>query len=125
VTELLLKDEAYAIMGACFEVYREHGCGFLESVYQESLALELEMRGIPFVAQQPCTIQYKGHTLRPVYIPDFCCYGSILVEIKALSQLAGEHHAQVINYLKATRMRLALLVNFGHHPQLEWHRIIL
>jgi GxxExxY protein len=122
---ILYREESYKIMGACFEVYKEMGSGFLEAVYQECLEIELIERGIPFLAQRELLIHYKGRPLKQTYKPDFVCYGKIVVELKALSNLTGEHDAQVWNYLKATGLRLGLLVNFGHHPLLEHNRIII
>ena len=121
---LLHKEECYKIMGACFEVYKEKGCGFVEPVYQECLSLEFALQGIPFKAQVDLSIEYKGWPLHQSYRPDFICFGKIIVEIKAVSQLANEHRAQMHNYLKATGLKLGLLVNFGHYPQVEWERII-
>lgn len=121
---ILFKEESFKIMGACFEVYTEKGCGFLEAVYQECLALELKAQGIPFVEQPGLHLDYKGQLLKQSYQPDFLCFGEIFVEIKAVKQLADEHRAQAINYLKATGKRLALLVNFGHYPQLEYERLL-
>jgi GxxExxY protein len=123
--ELVFKEECYAIVGACFEVYKDKGCGFLEAVYQECLELELGFRGIPFIPQAELQLSYKGHVLKQTYNPDFICYDKIIVELKALSALSGEHRSQVLNYLKATGFRLGLLVNFGHFPKLEYERIIL
>jgi GxxExxY protein len=122
--EIVYKDESYRIMGACFEVYNEKGSGFLEPVYQESLEIEFEMQSIPFIAQQDLALDYKGRPLRQRYTPDFICYDKIIVELKAVSELKDEHRAQVHNYLKATGMKLGLLVNFGHHPKLEYERIV-
>ena len=122
--EIVFKDESYAIMGACFEVYREQGCGFLEAVYQECLALEFGLRGIPFVPQRDLLLSYKGCQLMQTYKPDFLCYERIILEIKAVSALAPEHRAQVHNYLKAAGHRLGLLVNFGHYPKLQYERIV-
>jgi GxxExxY protein len=122
--ELLYKDEAYAIVGACFEVYNDKGCGFLEPVYQECLELELGFRGIPFQPQAELQLSYKGRVLKQRYYPDFLCFGKIVVEIKAVSALTDEHRAQVHNYLKATGLRLALLVNFGQPGKLQYERII-
>ncbi len=121
---LLYEEESYAILGACFEVYKDKGCGFVEAVYQECLELELCFQTIPFVPQSELQIVYKGHTLRQTYKPDFICFGKIIVEIKAVSALDDEHRKQVHNYLKATGFRLGLLINFGHHPKLEFERII-
>src|SRR5207302_636075 len=116
--DLIFKDEAFAIIGACFEVYNTMGCGFLEAVYQECLEIELSARDIPFVPQGPLTLSYKGNVLKQSYEPDFICYSKIILEIKALSELADGHRAQVHNYLKATGYRLGMLVNFGHYPKL-------
>ena len=117
------KEECYAIQGAVFEVYRSLGCGFLEAVYQESLELEMKMRRIPFAAQSELHLEYKGIPLRQVYKPDFICYGQIVVELKAVTNLASEHEAQLLNYLKAARLQLGLLVNFGHYPKVEIKRM--
>jgi len=122
-SKLLFKEECYRIMGACFEVYKEKGCGFAEAVYQECLDIEFEYQKIPYIAQSPIKLSYRGKELSHLYIPDFLCFGSIIVEIKAVSSLTDEHRAQVINYLKATNSKLGLLVNFGHYPKVQWERI--
>jgi GxxExxY protein len=122
--EVIYKEESYRIMGACFEVYKEKGCGFLEAVYQECLQIEFELQGIPFVPQADLWLSYKGRRLTQKYQPDFICFDKIILEIKAVKQLADEHRAQLHNYLKATGYKLGLLVNFGHFPQLEWERIV-
>jgi GxxExxY protein len=122
--EVLFKDESYRIVGACFEVYNELGNGFLEAVYQEALRYELQWRGIPFQEKPQIELSYKGTPLMQTYQPDFLCHGKIVVELKAVKSLADEHRAQVINYLKATRKKLGLLVNFGHHPRLEYERLV-
>jgi GxxExxY protein len=121
---LLYEQETYAILGACFEVYKDKGCGFLEAVYQECLGIELGLRGIPYVAKGKLKLIYKGVILEQFYQTDFTCYEKIIVEIKAASCLADEHRAQLHNYLKATGLRVGLLVNFGHHPLLQHERII-
>ena len=121
---VVYKDESYRIMGACFEVYNQKGCGFLEPVYQQCLEIELALQGIPFSAQQELALDYKGHRLRQTYKPDFICFEKIVVELKAASELTDEHRAQVHNYLKATGLKLGLLVNFGHYPLLEHERIV-
>lgn len=100
------------------------GCGFLEPVYQECLAIEFRARSIPFVEQHELTFQYKGESLKSTYKPDFICYDRIIVELKAVSDLMDKHRAQVHNYLKATGYRLGLLVNFAQHPQLQYERIV-
>ena len=123
--ELLYKEEAYQVIGACFEVYKEKGCGFLEEVYQEALEMELDLQSMPFNAQQGIKLRYKGREMKRRYVPDFLVDGKIIVEIKAVDKLTDKHRAQVINYLHATGMELALLVNFGHYPKLEWERLVL
>lgn len=123
--DLLFRDEVYAIQGAVFEVNRVLGAGFLEAVYQDCLAKEFALRGIPFMAQQDLKLTYKGQPVNAAYRPDFVCHGSVLVELKALAQTTGEHRAQVMNYLKATGLRLGLLVNFGCHPKATVERIVL
>ena len=121
----LFEEETYAIRGAIFEVYREMGCGFLEAVYQECLEKEFVLRNIPFVSQKDLTLSYKGQALKQTHKPDFICYGKIIVEIKALSATTGEHKAQVLNYLKATREKLGILVNFGCYPKASIERFVL
>ncbi len=122
---LLYKDECYHIQGAIFEVYREMGCGFLEAVYQECLEREFAARQIPFVAQKELTLVYKHQPLKQIYKPDFVCYEKIIVELKAVTANAPEHKAQLFNYLKASGLKLGLLVNFGHYPKVEIDRIVL
>ena len=125
MSELIYREESYAIIGACFEVYKDKGPGFGEPVYQECLEIELGMQSIPFSAQQRLPLDYKGRRLKQVYVPDLICQEKIIVELKALKELTDEHRAQVYNYLKATGFKLGLLVNFGHYPQLEYERIVL
>lgn len=122
---LLFEEETYAVRGALFEVYKEFGCGFLEPVYQECLEKEMRRQNIPFVSQQELKLNYKGEQLQQTYKPDFVCYNQIILEIKAVKEIAPEHRAQVINYLKATGLKLGLLANFGHYPKIEVERIIL
>jgi GxxExxY protein len=122
---IIYRDESYKIMGACFEVYKDKGCGFVEPVYQECLEIEMEILVIPFRAQIPLALAYKGRSLKQKYVPDFICYDKIILEIKAVSSLCDEHRAQVHNYLKATGYRLGLLVSFGHYPKIESERIVL
>ena len=122
---LLFKEECFGIQGAVFEVYREMGPGFLESVYQECLERELRVRGIPFERQPALRMSYKGVPLEQTFRPDLVCFGKIIVELKATRDLAPEHRAQVFNYLKATGFRLGLLVNFGAYPKAKVERIIV
>jgi len=125
MNEFIFKDETFAIRGAIFEVYREMGCGFLESVYQECLKREFSSQKIPFEPQRELELIYKGEPLTQKYKPDFICYGKIIVELKAVKDLTDEHRAQVLNYLKATGYKIGILVSFGHYPKAEIERIIL
>lgn len=125
MSEIIYREESYRIMGACFEVYREKGCGFLEAVFQECMELELSDQHIPFQAHPLLNLAYKGRSLKQTYSPDLVCFGKIVVELKALSKLTDEHRAQVHNYLRATGHRLGLLVNFGHFPKVEFERVVL
>lgn len=123
-SNVLYKDESYAIIGACFEVYNKLGNGFLEAVYQEALEIEFSLRGIPCRREVRFTIDYKGHILKKEYIADFVCYDKIIVEVKAVANLISEHSSQVLNYLNASEHRLGLLVNFGE-TSFRQKRIVL
>src|SRR3954466_6440981 len=114
----------YAVIGAAMEVHRQLGCGFLEPVYQEAMEIELADRGIPFDAQQDVPIRYKGRVLKTLYRPDLLCFGEVVVELKALTQLGPVEEAQVLNYLKGTGYEVGLLINFGR-PSLQTKRFIL
>lgn len=109
----LYKEECYELLGAIFEVHKELGSGFLEKVYQEALALEFQQRNIPFEREKPLHIFYKNHLLKQDYVADFVCYGKIIIELKAVSELSPIHEAQLFNYLKATGMKVGYLVNFS------------
>ena len=122
---ILYKQESYEIMGACFNVYNEKGNGFLEAVYQDCMDIELGYQKIPFIAQPKLDLFYRNIKLKHFYEPDFICYDKIVLELKAVEHLTKEHYAQVFNYLKATGMKLGIIVNFGHHPDLEYKRIII
>ncbi|HSY18419.1 MAG TPA: GxxExxY protein [Candidatus Acidoferrales bacterium] len=122
---IIYKLESFDIMGACFEVYKEKGSGFLEAVYQECLEMEMADRKIPFISQPQLALAYKGRPLKSKYTPDFICYGKIVLELKAVTALTDEHRAQIQNYLRATKFKLGLLVNFGHYPKVEYERIVL
>lgn len=122
--ELVYKEEGFQIIGACMEVHNEKGAGFLESVYQECLAIEFDLRKVPFAEQLPLPIDYKGVPLKSKYVPDFICYDKIVVEIKATGRLTDPHRAQLLNYLRATNMKLGILVNFSSYPKLEYQRIV-
>ena len=116
--------ETYAIIGAAMEVHRELGHGFLEAVYQDALAAELEHRGIQFERELEIPIMYKGARLPSSYRSDFVCFGTIIVELKALGGLTGAEESQVINYLKATGMKRGILLNFGTRS-LEYKRFVV
>ena len=115
--------QTHAIIGAAMEVHRQLGPGFLEPVYQEALAIELAARAIPFQPQCELHVYYKGQKLTCSYKADFVCYESVIVELKALKAITGVEEAQLLNYLKATRLERGLLVNFGR-PSLEFKRFI-
>ena len=110
--KILFKEQSYRIIGACFEVYKEKGNGFLEAVYQECLARELAEQEIPFKEKPRLRLEYKGRPLKQEYEPDFLCFGEIILEIRA------------VNYLKATGKQLGLLVNFGHYPKIEHEQFV-
>lgn len=124
MADIIYKEESYRIIGACMEVYNEMGSGYLEAVYQECLEYEFADRGIPFIAQAQLTLRFKKRTLRSIYIPDFLVESKIIVEIKGVSDLNDKYRAQMLNYLKATSLKLGLLVNFGQHGMLQYERIV-
>ena len=115
---------SHEIIGAAIEVHRELGPGFLEPVYQEAFEMEMRERSIPFEAQKALTISYKGRTLRKEYIADSVCYGRIIVELKVLDRLSNSEESQIINYLKASGLRVGILINFGSSGKLEWKRFV-
>jgi GxxExxY protein len=123
MSELLFKDEVYAIIGAAMEVHNQLGVGFLEPVYQEAMEIELSSRSIPFMPQQEIQIHYKDRDLNKTYRADFLVFNEIIVEIKAIDGLSGHEESQLLNYLKATRLELGLLINFGGN-KLEWKRMV-
>lgn len=121
----MLEQEGYDLMAAAFEVYNEMGPGFLEEIYQECLEIELTDRKIPFVPQEELEVRYKTKTLKKKYRPDLYVFGEIVVELKAASDLCGDHESQLLNYLKATGKRVGYLINFGNSKKLEWKRMVL
>ncbi len=123
-SEFLYSEETRRIIGACYEVHNQLGHGFLESVYQEALMIELINQQIPFHKEKRLEVHYKGQKLDKYYIADFICYDNIILEIKATEGLIDEYIAQVLNYLKATNYKLGLLVNFST-PKAQIKRVIL
>lgn len=120
---LIFQEETYQILGAAMEVHRVLGAGFLESVYQEALECELRERNIPFDSQKPIKIQYKNRILEKGFIVDLLCYNKIIIELKALEDMGSKENAQLLNYLKASGLKLGLLINFGVRKELQWKRI--
>ena len=122
--KLLYRKEVFSIVGAAMEVHTELKHGYAEAVYHESLAMEFDLRTIPYEPEKRLLISYKGRPLQKHYIADFVCYGQIIVEIKAISKLTDADRAQIINYLKATGCKIGVLINFGSVGKLEWERFI-
>jgi GxxExxY protein len=123
MTDLIFKDEVYEIVGAAMEVHRELGSGFLEAVYQETLAIEFRLRKIPFIEQPQLRLEFKGQQLSCFYKPDFLCYEELIVEIKSMRKCGRNEEAQIINALKASKKKVGLLINFGE-ISLFWKRFI-
>jgi len=125
MSELIFKEEAYAIAGAAMDVYYTMGMGFLEPVYQEALAIEFANRRIPFEREKKLELFYKGEKLNKTYSPDFVCYDNIVVELKVVPRITGIEASQLINYLKIMRKRLGIIANFGSEKTLEWKRYVI
>ena len=123
MVNLIYKEESYQIIGACIEVHKTLGCGFLEPVYQEALSIEFNKQSIPCEKEKFLSIVYKDVELEKKYIADFVCFDKIIVELKALSSLNSDHESQVLNYLKATGYKLGILVNFGE-KSLTYKRMV-
>ncbi len=127
MTDLLFdfpfKKETYNIIGACMEVHRSLGRGFLEAIYQEALEIEFIERGISFEREKQIDVYYKDKLLTKKYIADFICYDDIIVELKALDGIKNENISQLINYLSATNKKIGLIVNFGT-DSLQYKRIV-
>ncbi|MBQ9576710.1 MAG: GxxExxY protein [Muribaculaceae bacterium] len=119
---IIYSQESYNIIGAALDVHRIIGCGFTEPIYQEAIEEEFKLRGIPFEREKCFVVTYKGKQLDKVFRPDFVCYSKIIVELKAVTEFNDEHYAQVYNYLKATGMKLGLLINFSK-TRLEYKRV--
>ena len=123
MSNLFYRDESYKIRGALFAVHRELGCGFLERVYQDALEVEFRLRNIPYEREKAIQIVYKGEPLGEPYRADFVCYSKVIIELKSVSEILDVHRAQIINYLKATKIKLGFLVNFGEES-LNIERIV-
>src|SRR5438046_1518768 len=113
MTEIIYKSESYAIIGACFEVYNEKGCGFLEPIYQECLGIEFEYQRIPAIAHPLLALSYRGRTLMQTYEPDYVCFEKIVVELKAVSALTDEHRALLLNYPNTSGFGLGSHVQYA------------
>jgi GxxExxY protein len=121
----IYRDEGYRMMGAAFEVYNDRGYGMAEEIYQESLEIELDLRGIAYQAKRELICSYKGRELKRRYVPDLFVFSSLVVELKAVTQLTSDHEAQLINYLRVCRQPVGYLINYGHKDILEWKRLII
>lgn len=124
MNNLLFKEEVYRIVGAAMEVYNELGSGFLESVYEEALIIEFGSRDIPFQNQVQLEIEYKGDVLTKKFRADFLCFNEVVLDIKHQKNLTDLDTAQILNYLKATKKRIGMLINFGNKQKLEWKRYV-
>jgi GxxExxY protein len=121
----MFRDEGYKLMAAAFEVYNQLGYGMAEEIYQQSLEIELTLRGIPFQSKKELSALYKEHVLQTKYKPDLFVFDGIVVELKAVADLTSDHEAQLFNYMRIARQPVGYLMNFGHRGGLEWKRFIL
>lgn len=121
----MLEQEGYRLMGAAFEVYNQLGYGMAEEVYQQSLEIELGMRGIPFQSKAELTMHYKDRVLLTCYRPNLLVFDAIVVELKAVSELVSDHEAQLFNYMRIASQPIGYLLNFGRKNDLQWKRFIL
>jgi GxxExxY protein len=121
----IFKQEGYDLMGSAFEVYNQLGYGLAEEIYQQSLEIELRLRGISFLTKRELAVFYKGQQLETRYKPDLFVFDALVVELKAVSELVSEHEAQLFNYLRIARQPVGYLINFGHKGELQWQRFIL
>jgi GxxExxY protein len=117
-------EDTYAIIGAAMEVHRVLGCGFLEAVYRAALVVELQLRNVPVETEMTFNLSYKDRPLPLRYRADIVCFESVIVEVKASSGLGPVDQAQAINYLRVSKLRRALVLNFGIHT-LHYRRIVL
>ncbi|MFZ5431224.1 MAG: GxxExxY protein [Bacteroidota bacterium] len=124
MSEFHFKDLTYELIGAAMEVHNQLGAGFMEGVYSEALGIEFQLREIPFLREKRFLVQYKGIQLRKDFYADFLVYDKIILELKALPCLTGEHEAQLMNYLYASKLKVGLLLNFGE-KSLRYKRLII
>jgi len=123
MAEIILKEESYKIIGACVEVHRELGMGFKEIVYKDALEMEFTSLDISYERERPYTITYKGKVLPRKYFADFVVFGSIILEVKAKPFIVNPFVYQTINYLKASGIKLGIIVNFGE-KSLAYKRVV-
>ncbi len=121
----MFKEEGYKLMGAAFEMYNQLGYGMAEEIYQQSLEIELALRGIPFHTKRELAVFYNGQQLATCYKPDVIVFDCVVVELKAVVELTSEHEAQLFNYLRIARQPVGYLLNFGHKDTLHWRRFIV
>lgn len=123
MTDILFKHESYLIIGACMEVHKKLGSGFLESVYSEALELEFRKVDIPYEREKKLPVFYDNQPLKKYFKADFVCFDSIIIELKATKFLIEADRQQTLNNVKATKFKLGLLINFGT-PSLSYQRIL-
>jgi GxxExxY protein len=121
--EIILKDESYQLIGICMEIHREMGIGFKEVLYKDALELELKQNGISYTREQKYNVSYKGVVLPHHYYADFVVFDSIILEIKSTPFIVNGFVAQTINYLKASGLKLGIIVNFGE-KSLAYKRVV-
>lgn len=124
MADILFKSESYKIIGACFEVHKALGHGFNEVVYKDAMELEFGKIGVSFKREQPYDVYYKGEKLKHFFVADFVVFENIILEIKACSAIGEPHLKQTLNYLKASNLKLGIVINFGA-PSLEHKRVII
>lgn len=125
MNEYQYKEEGYKIIGCCYEVYNTLKAGMLEAIYHQALCVEFDIQGVPYECEKPLQLYYKGYLLPKKYFADLVCYDNIIVEVKAVSSLAGEHVSQLLNYMHITESKVGYLVNFGNKDKFEWKRLVL
>ena len=123
MTDILFKEESYKIIGACMEVHKKLGSGFLESVYSEALELEFKKVNVPYEREKKLPVYYEDKPLNKYFRADYVCYNSIIIELKATKFLIEADHRQTVNNVKATKFKLVLITNFGT-PSLTYERIV-